>query len=56
MINIIIALLVEVGLLKLDQEQIESFAQKVRQGTLPQDFKSAQKLVHEWLEEAKAGK
>ena len=54
MINTVVALFVELGLLK--PEEGELLAQKIRQGTLPADYSSSHRQVKEWLKEARAGK
>lgn len=54
MINTIIALLVEVGLLK--PEEGELLVDKVRKGTLPADYASSHKQVVQWLKDVRAGK
>lgn len=54
MINTVIALLVELELIKQDEGEL--LAKKIRQGTLPGDFPSALRQVKVWLKEAKEGK
>lgn len=53
MINTIIALLVEKGL--FTEIEGEAFAKRVREGTLPADYRSAARQVKQWLEEVEKG-
>lgn len=54
MINTIIALLVELELMK--PEEGELLAQKIREATLPADYPSAARQLKEFLEDARNGK
>lgn len=53
MINVIVALFVEKGL--LTEVEGEALAKKWKDGTLPSDYASAAKQVKVWLEEAEKG-
>jgi hypothetical protein len=53
MINTIIAILVEKGF--FTEAEGEALADKVRNGTLPADYKSAARQVKAWLEEVEKG-
>lgn len=53
MINTIIALLVEKGF--FTEAEGESLANKIREGTLPADYRSAARQVKAWLAEVEKG-